>query len=125
MSAKILIVDDSSLARRTLRGYLEEMGHTIEEAPDGARAIEACFLRPPDVVILDMVMHGMYGTEVLAKIREINPTARVVVATADIQTSTADQVKAGGAAGILNKPINRGQLAATLKIVLEGGTTWS
>jgi two-component system chemotaxis response regulator CheY len=125
MSAKILIVDDSSLARRTLRQLLEELGHSVEDVSDGAQALESYFIRRPELVILDMVMHGMYGTEVLAKIREINPEARVLIVTADIQKSTADQVKAAGAAGILNKPLNRAQLAATLTTVLGGGNTWT
>ena len=94
MNANILIVDDSSLTRRTLRSLLEEMGHKVDDVSDGTQALESYFLRRPDLVILDMVMQGMYGTEVLAKIREINPDARVIVATADIQTSTAEQVKA-------------------------------
>jgi two-component system chemotaxis response regulator CheY len=72
-----------------------------------------------------MVMQGMYGTEVLAKIREMNPDALVIVATADIQTSTAEQVKAAGAAAILNKPINKAKLTATLNTVLAGGNTWN
>lgn len=125
MNARILIVDDSSLARRTLRGLLEELGHTVEDVPDGAQALEAYFLRRPDLVILDMVMHGMYGLEVLAKILEMDPAAKVIIATADIQTSTAADVKAGGAAAILNKPMNRAKLAETLKVVLSGGNTWS
>lgn len=125
MKANILIVDDSSLTRRTLRALLEELGHSVEDAPDGPRALEAYFLRKPDLVILDMVMQGMYGTEVLAKLREMNPEARVIIATADIQTSTAEQVKAAGAAGILNKPINKAQLATALSTVLEGGNTWN
>jgi two-component system, chemotaxis family, chemotaxis protein CheY len=125
MNANILIVDDSSLTRRTLRGLLEEMGHKVDDASDGTQALEAYFLRKPDIVILDMVMQGMYGTEVLAKIREMNPDARVIVATADIQTSTAEQVKAAGAAAILNKPINKAKLTETLNTVLAGGTTWN
>ena len=125
MSANILIVDDSSLARRTLRQLLEELGHTVEAVSDGAQALEAYFLRQPDLVILDMVMSGMYGNEVLAKIREINPVARVIVATADIQKSTAEQVKMAGASAILNKPINKAQLASTLETVLAGGNTWN
>lgn len=125
MNAKVLIVDDSSLARRTLRQLLEELGHTVEDVSDGNQALESFFIRPPDLVILDMVMHGMYGTEVLAKMLEINSKARVIVVTADIQTSTAEQVKAAGAAAIINKPINRAKLAATLNVVLEGGNTWT
>jgi two-component system, chemotaxis family, chemotaxis protein CheY len=125
MKPRILVVDDSSLTRRTLRGALEEMGYEVEDVPDGTRALEAYFLKRPDAVLLDMVMQGMYGTEVLAKLREMDPTVRVIVATADIQSSTADQVRAAGAAAILNKPINKAQLGATLTTVLGGGTTWN
>lgn len=125
MNAKILIVDDSSLARRTLRQHLQELGHTVEEASDGAQALERFFLNAPDLVILDMVMSGMYGLDVLAKMRELNPDVRVIVATADIQTSTSDQVRAAGAKGILNKPVNREALDAAIKTVLGGGITWN
>ncbi len=122
---KFLIVDDSALARRTLRQHLEVLGHSVEEATDGAQALERFYLSAPDVVILDMVMTGMYGLEVLTKIREMNPEAQVIVATADIQTSTAEQVRAAGAKALLNKPVNRAALAATIETVLNGGTTWS
>src|ERR1700709_160351 len=110
MNAKVLIVDDSSLARRTVRPVLEEMGHSVEEASDGAQAIERYFINRHDLIILDMVMTGMYGIEVLAKMRELNPDVRVIVATADIQKSTVDQVRAAGACAFINKPINRQEL---------------
>lgn len=125
MKAKILVVDDSALARRTLRQLLDDLGCEVEEASDGVQALERFYVNPPEVVILDMVMNGMYGLEVLSKMREMKPDVRVIVATADIQTSTAEQVKAAGAKAILNKPINREALAATMKTVLEGGQTWS
>ena len=125
MNAKVLIVDDSALARRTVRQALEELGHTVEEASDGAQALERYYISKPELVILDMVMSGMYGLEVLAKLREMDPDARVIVATADIQTTTADQAKAAGAKGILNKPVNRQQLAATIQLVRAGGDTWN
>ena len=125
MKTKILIVDDSALARRTLRQMLEDMGHTVEEAVDGAQALERFYLGGPELVILDMVMTGMYGLEVLTKIREMKPEAKVIVATADVQKTTADQVRAAGAKALLNKPVNRQSLAATLTTVLEGGDTWN
>lgn len=125
MKTKILIVDDSALARRTLRQLLEEMGHAVEEASDGAQALERFYLGQPELVILDMVMTGMYGLEVLAKIREMKPDVRVIVVTADIQKSTADQVKEAGAKGLLNKPINRAALAAALEAVLGGSDLWN
>jgi two-component system chemotaxis response regulator CheY len=125
MNPKVLIVDDSALARRTLRQILEELGHPVEEASDGAQALERFYISKPELVILDMVMSGMYGLEVLTKIREMDKEARIIVSTADIQTSTAEQVKAAGAKAILNKPVNRQQLAATIKLVAAGGDTWN
>ncbi|PTX91186.1 response regulator [Opitutus sp. ER46] len=125
MNAKVLIVDDSGLARRTTRHLLEQMGHVVEEASDGAQALERYYINRHDVVILDMVMHGMYGLEVLTKMRELDPGVRVIVATADIQNSTRDQVRDAGAVAFVNKPLNRTQLTATVNTVLEGGKTWS
>lgn len=125
MSAKILIVDDSGLARRMTRRYLEELGHSVEEASDGPQALERYVLNQHDAVVLDMVMHGMYGLEVLAKLRELNPQLPVVVVTADIQKSTREQVKAAGAAAIINKPLQKEELALVLGKVLDGGSTWN
>lgn len=125
MKAKILIVDDSSLARRTTRQVLEEQGYVVEEATDGATAIERYFIDRPDLVILDMVMTGMYGLEVLQKLREINPEALVIVATADIQQSTQEQARAAGASAFVNKPLNRKNLTELVSRLLAGEATWN
>jgi two-component system chemotaxis response regulator CheY len=125
MNATVLVVDDSSFARRSVRAILEELGHTVEEAADGAQALERYYLNRHQLVVLDMVMTGMYGTEVLTKLRAINPDVPVIVVTADIQTSTIDEVRAAGASAFINKPINRQKLAEVSEIVLKGGTTWS
>jgi two-component system, chemotaxis family, chemotaxis protein CheY len=126
MNAKVLVVDDSGLARRMMRQLLEEMGHTVEEATDGATALERYFLHRHDLVLLDMVMNGMYGLEVLTKMRELNPNVRVIVATADIQTSTRDQARGAGASAFVNKPVNRKELVGVVTTVLEGGNvSWN
>lgn len=125
MNAKVLIVDDSSLARRTLRHMLEEMGHTVEEATDGTQALERYYINRHDLVLLDLVMNGMYGLDVLVKMRELNPDVRVIVATADIQNATRDEVRQAGAAAFVNKPVNRQQLADTVTSVLTGGVSWN
>jgi two-component system chemotaxis response regulator CheY len=125
MKANVLVVDDSSLARRMLRRMLEELGHTVDEATDGASALERYFLNRPDIVMLDMVMTGMYGLEVLAKMRELNPDVRVIVASADIQTSTRDKAREAGAAAFVNKPVNQKELAAVLAAVIDRGAAWN
>src|SRR6476660_4250666 len=99
MSRKILIVDDSSLSRRTLRRILEPAGYEVVEADDGMSALELYFLEKPALVLLDLVMKGMYGLDVLVKLREMDPKARVVVASADIQSSTRKMVDDAGAIG--------------------------
>jgi CheY-like chemotaxis protein len=125
MNAKILVVDDSGLARRTVRQLLEELGHSVEEAADGAQALERYVLNRHEVIILDMVMHGMSGLEVLAKFRELNPALPVIIATADIQKSTREMVRTAGAAAIVNKPLNKDELTEVLKLVLSGGVAWN
>ena len=104
MSPKILIVDDSALSRRTLRRILESASYEVVEADDGMAALELYFLEKPSVVLLDLVMKGMYGLEVLVKLREMDQGARVVVASADIQSSTRKLVDEAGALGFVHKP---------------------
>jgi two-component system, chemotaxis family, chemotaxis protein CheY len=125
MNAKILVVDDSGLARRTMRGLLEEMGHQVEEASDGSQALERYVLNRHDVILLDMVMHGMYGLEVLTKFKELNPNLPVIIATADVQRFTREQVQAAGAAAIVNKPVKKEELTSILGVILSGGVTWT
>ena len=125
MKARILVVDDSGLARRMIRKILEDMGHDVEDVSDGALALERYVLDRPDVVILDLLMHGMYGMEVLKKLKELNPDLPVIIATADIQRSTREQVKEAGASAMVNKPVTREQLADVLPIALSGGKLWT
>ena|SRR5690242_7778296 len=125
MKSKILVVDDSGLARRLIRKMLEEMGHEVEDASDGAQALERYLLNRHDVVILDLLMHGMYGLEVLQKLKQLNPGVPVIIATADIQRTTRDQVKDAGAAALINKPVTREQLMEVLDIILKGGVVWN
>jgi two-component system chemotaxis response regulator CheY len=115
MSAKILVVDDSGLARRSTRRILEGAGYEVVEAEDGLSALEQYFVHKPAVVLLDLVMKGMYGLDVLTKLREMDPDARVVVVSADIQTSSRDLVAAGGATGFVNKPARSEDLVAAVQ----------
>jgi len=125
MNAHILVVDDSGFARRTLRQILESAGHTVDEARDGNDALERYFLKKPDVVLLDMVMEGMNGMEVLAKMRELDPNTKVVLATADIQSSTRAEAQTAGASGFVTKPFERDQILNAVSTVLTGGLSWN
>jgi two-component system, chemotaxis family, chemotaxis protein CheY len=120
MNAKILIVDDSALTRRSLRQILETAGYEVLEAENGLDALERYFLDKPDVVLLDLVMRGMYGLDVLHKIRELDPSARIVVVSADIQTSSQDLAGEAGAAAFINKPFDKSEILSALDTALAG-----
>lgn len=119
--AKILIVDDSGLSRRTLRRILEAAGHEIIEAEDGIVALERYFLEKPDLVLLDLVMTGMYGIEVLAKLREMDAQACVIVASADIQSSSHELAREAGAVAYIDKPFVPDKVIQAVKAALAGG----
>jgi len=118
MSRTILVVDDSGLARRGTRRILEGAGYTILEAEDGMAALERYFVDKPDLVLLDLVMKGMYGIDVLTKLRALDAAARVIVLSADIQTSSRDMVTAAGATAFLNKPVAVDELLAAVRAAL-------
>jgi two-component system chemotaxis response regulator CheY len=125
MTRKVLLVDDSGLARRSTRRVLEQAGYAVIEAEDGLAALERFALDKPDVVLLDLVMRGMYGLDVLTKLREIDPAARVIVMSADIQSSSRDLVQAAGAVGFITKPPAPGQVIEIVEQVMNGLTSWS
>ena len=123
MSQKVLIVDDSALSRRTLRRILESAGYEVVEANDGMTALELYFLEKPTLVLLDLVMKGMYGLDVLVKLREMDPKAHVIVASADIQSSTRKMVDEAGALAFINKPFVTEQVIAAVEAAFAEGVT--
>lgn len=123
MSQKVLIVDDSALSRRTLRRILESANYEVVEANDGMAALEMYFLEKPSLVLLDLVMKGMYGLDVLAKLRQMDPHTLVVVASADIQSSTRKMADEAGALGYIQKPFVPEQVIATVEAALAEGAT--
>ena len=125
MKRRVLVIDDSGLARRTVRQILEPSGYDVIEAHDGISGLERYFVDKPDVVLLDLVMTGMYGLDVLTKLRELDTEARVVVVSADIQTPSREAAEAAGAAAFLNKPVDEREVLRTLDTVLAGGRLWN
>lgn len=123
--ASILIVDDSSLSRRVMRRILEDAGHAVDEAGDGLAALERYALARPDLVLLDVTMQEMDGLEVLRQLRLIDPEARVVMATADVQSSTRTLSASGGAVGFVQKPLTPDAVRRAVGAALagEGGAT--
>jgi two-component system chemotaxis response regulator CheY len=121
----ILVVDDSGFARRVLRQILEAAGHTVDEAEGGMAALERYALEKPVVVLLDIIMEDLSGMEVLTKLRELDVHAKIVLATADLQTATKMEAQAAGAVGMITKPFQKQQVLDTIEKVAGGGTAWN
>ena len=114
MKAKILLVDDSGLARRAVRQMLESADYGVAEAEDGLTALERYFLDKPDLVLLDLVMKGMNGLDVMKKLQQLDAAVRIIVVSADVQDSSRELASSGGASGFLNKPVDRAGLLAAV-----------
>jgi two-component system chemotaxis response regulator CheY len=121
--ASIMIVDDSNYTRRTHRRILESEGHSVHEAASGMAAIEGYFVHRPDLVLLDLTMEDMGGLEVLAKLRELQAEARVIVVSADVQRSTSQLVTDSGALRFLGKPVSADGLLEAVRAALAGSAS--
>lgn len=116
----ILVVDDSPLIRRVMRRHLETLGSfTILEAENGAIGVEQFVAHRPQLVFLDLTMPVMGGEEALRLMREADPLARVVVATADVQKGSIERVMAAGAWRLLAKPLKEEHVAEVLRALRE------
>lgn len=122
--SKIMIIDDSLVARMSLKSCIpKDAGHEIKEGNDGSVAIELYQSFRPDVTFMDLTMPGIDGITALEKIRQIDPTALIIILTADIQRRTFERVTELGAFGILKKPPVREAVIAELDKALAAGAT--
>jgi len=120
MSYTLLIVDDSTVMRRTIERQLENYDlEIIGEAADGDQAVEIVKQKKPDVVTLDITMPGMDGITCLEKIMEIHPEARVMIITALADKLTGLTALDKGARGFMYKPVKAVELAKAFDKLLK------
>lgn len=104
--ALILLIDDDDFYRSVLRQILEDAGHRVIEASGGQEGLELFETQRPELVVTDMRMPGFDGGEVIRRLREMSPIARILAlsgaATSDVGTSL-ESAKQVGANGILSK----------------------
>ncbi|HEY0253929.1 MAG TPA: response regulator, partial [Kofleriaceae bacterium] len=103
---RILVVDDEQSARIGLQKLLRQAGYHAEVASDGAAALVIAAEQPPEVVVTDLVMPGMDGMALCAKLHELDRELPVIVATGVGDVSSAVAAMRAGAADYLIKPID-------------------
>ena len=115
----VVLVDDAADVRMLLQLLLELDGFTVTATADGPAGLAAVRASRPDVVLLDVQLPGMDGTEVLRRLRSDPPTAQlpVVLLTGSPETDTAALLDLG-ATGVLRKPFDPDTVGAQLSALL-------
>ena len=114
-SETIMVVDDEAVIRAMVVRHLGDFGYAVREAADGPNCLEQLRREPVDLVLLDISMPAMSGTDVLAIMRTEFPNVRVIVFTG----YAAKHEDYFGAMDVLQKPVNARHLASRVRTVLD------
>jgi two-component system, chemotaxis family, chemotaxis protein CheY len=116
---KILIVDDSVYQRTKAKNFLQENGFKVFEAEDGVEGIQTFRTVMPDLVLMDINMPLMEGTEALVYIKKIDPEAIVIMfSTLDDEKTIMKAIKAG-AKDYIVKPLRKDLMLKTVNSFLN------
>ncbi|WP_027176775.1 sigma-54-dependent transcriptional regulator [Desulfovibrio aminophilus] len=119
MGGQILIVDDEEGIRTSLRGILEDEGHSVLEAESGERGLEILEAEAPDLLFLDIWLPGMDGLAVLDRVREDHPGLPVVMISGHGNIETAVSAIKKGAYDFIEKPLSLEKVLITSAKALE------
>lgn len=124
--ATVLIVDDAELFREALRAAFTQEGFdVVGVAADAMSAIDRAREHEPDLVMLDLLMPGMSGLEVVGALQKASPRSRVVLLTASESAEDLLAAVKAGASGYLTKDIPLPRLVEDMHDVLDGGAAIS
>ncbi len=116
---KILIVDDEKTVRRSLNKCLTRNGFSCNEAGNATEALENMEKQPADLVILDIMMPGISGSDLLPQIKTSYPDTAVIMATAVVEPDTIINCMKNGAQDYVTKPFDVNELVANIQMVLK------
>ena len=116
---KILVVDDDAFYHEYCKEVLGEDGYDIRTTYTGEEALEILKQEVYDIMLVDLVMPGVGGLEILENTKQINPLIDIIIMTGYASVETAVQCLKSGAADYLTKPLNPEELKLTIKRVIE------
>lgn len=112
----VLVVDDESSIADTLAEILTRSGYSAAAAYDADSALEAALLRPPELLISDVVLPGMSGIDLAVGVRRVFPDCRIILFSG--HASTSDLLAAASREGqhfvLLSKPVHPSDLLARI-----------
>lgn len=114
----ILVIEDSLHIRKLVRDILVTNGYMIIEAEDGLQGLQLAAAESPDCILLDLIMPGISGLNVLKELHEGKSKIPVIIVTSHLQDSVHKQCIDFGAAAFINKPFSKNELLNSVKKVL-------
>jgi CheY-like chemotaxis protein len=117
---KVLVADDDVLVRYTLHRILTDAGHEADEARDGRTVLESLKGDAPEVLVLDLVMPGMTGYEILRWLKTHDPERRIAVIVLSAFVAELGELEAHPhVVAVLQKPIYVNQLFEALRLCAD------
>ena len=116
--ARVLVIDDETPIQRAVRTRLEGEGFTVEGALTGAEGLEMVARWRPDVILLDLALPDMDGTEVCRRLREWTQTPIIVLSVRDDDNAKVTALELG-ADDYLTKPFSSRELVARVRVALR------
>ncbi len=121
--ARILIIDDDSALRQTMRKIVERIGHEADEAEDGAVGLRLFRERSYDLVVTDLLMPEKEGIETILELREEDPDVPILAVSGGMtldRTGPLADAEALGADASLPKPFAVEEFSDTVQQLLTG-----
>jgi DNA-binding response OmpR family regulator len=115
---RILIVEDDSDLRRMFRTALSMTGYVVDEAADGLEALRIIEARPPDLVVLDLMLHALDGLSVQQELAGRAITSHIPIV---IVTGSDIEVDALNVSCLMRKPVMPDELIRTVQSCLHEG----
>jgi excisionase family DNA binding protein len=115
----VLIVDDDDRLREYVRVNLEMDGYEVREAANAADGLTAVEEESPDLILLDVMMPGMDGWEMLRRVQERHGSVPVIMFSGKVDERSAEEAESRGARAFIGKPFDPQQLIDTTKQLLR------
>jgi DNA-binding NarL/FixJ family response regulator len=122
MRIRVLLVEDHTIVRQGLRALLESAGdlEVVGEAGRGDEAVQMAASLQPDVVLMDLSLPGLHGTEALRRIKTATPRTRVVVLSMHVAPEIVARARAAGCDGYVVKGADVAELADAIRGAFRG-----
>ncbi len=116
--SKILIVDDNENACFLLKSFLDELGYDVSVSHSGIDAVRKVKQLKPDIMLLDLIMDGINGMEVLRRVRLFNNSIGIIMVTAVTDEGVGKEALEKGADEYITKPIDYDHLSECILVDL-------